>query len=114
MYSFKFGQIEISSEDFHKNRQTADIYSQCNKIGFSDEITYNNGRDWRYIIGYQVDEVTIILLFIKAPKTYLATTCINTKGTQLIQYHLTVLRYQNGCFIIETSGMRLSSSCLKS
>ena len=28
MYSFKFGQIEISSEDFHKNRQTADIYSQ--------------------------------------------------------------------------------------
>ena len=29
MYSFKFGQIEISSEDFHKNRQPIDIYSLC-------------------------------------------------------------------------------------
>ena len=35
----------------------------------SDKVSYNNGKDWRYIIDYDVDMETVIPLFIKTPKT---------------------------------------------
>ena len=38
-----------------------------NKLVISDKVSYNNGKDCRYIVGYQVDGV-LILLFIKTPK----------------------------------------------
>ena len=34
----------------------------------SDKVPYNNGKDWRYIVGYQVDGKIIMPLFIKTPK----------------------------------------------
>ena len=34
----------------------------------SNKVSCSNGKDWRYIVGYQVDGETIIALFIKAPK----------------------------------------------
>ena len=34
----------------------------------SDKVPCNNGKDWRYIVGYQVDGETIIPLFIKTPQ----------------------------------------------
>ena len=34
----------------------------------SDKVPSNNGKDWRYVVGYQVDGETIILLFIKMSK----------------------------------------------
>ena len=40
----------------------------ANKIVLSDRVTWNNGKDWQYIRGYQVDGETIVTLFIKAPK----------------------------------------------
>ena len=34
----------------------------------SGKVLCNDGEDWWYIVGYQVDEETIIPLFIKTPK----------------------------------------------
>ena len=56
-------------KDFHRQRQITDIFTiNVNKVVFSDKVPCNNGKDWRYIVGYQVDVETIIPLFIKTPK----------------------------------------------
>ena len=66
---FKFGQIEVASKDFHKQRQITDIFTfDVNKVVLSDKMPCNNGKDWWYIVNYQVDGETIIPLFIKTPK----------------------------------------------
>ena len=39
-----------------------------NKVVLSDKVPCNNGKDWWYILGYQVDGETIIPLLIKTPK----------------------------------------------
>ena len=66
---FKFGQIGVASKDFHKQRRITDIFTiNVNKVVLSDKVLCNNGKDWRYIAGYQVDGETIIPLFIKTPK----------------------------------------------
>ena len=65
----KFGQIEVGSKDFYKQRQITDILTiDVNKVVLSDKVPYNNGKGWRYIASYQVDGKAIILLFIKTPK----------------------------------------------
>ena len=66
---FKFGQIEVASKDFYKQRQITDILTiDVNKVVLSDKVSCNGGKDWRYIVGCQVDGKTIIPLFIKTPK----------------------------------------------
>ena len=53
MCSFKFGQIEVTS-NFYKQRQnifTIDV----NKVVLSDKVPCNNGKDLWYIVDYQVD-----------------------------------------------------------
>ena len=66
---FKFGQIELASKDFHKQRHINDMFmTDVNKVVLSDKVPCNNGKDWWYIVGYQVDGETIISLFIKTPK----------------------------------------------
>ena len=66
---FKFGQIEVTSKDFHKQRQITDTFRiNVDKVVLSDKVPCNNGKHWRYIVGYQVDGETIIPLFIKTPK----------------------------------------------
>ena len=66
---FKFGRIEAATKDFHKKRQITDIFTiDVNEVVLSDKVPCNNGKDWRYIVGYPVDEETIIPLFIKKPK----------------------------------------------
>ena len=40
-------------------------------------------KDWGYIVGYQIDEETIILLFIKTPKnifSYSVSQCDNNSA----------------------------------
>ena len=69
MSSFKFGQIEVASKYFHKQRQITDIFTiYVNEAVLSDKVPCNNGKDWRYIVGYQIDGETIIPLFIKTPQ----------------------------------------------
>ena len=49
---FKFGQIEVASKDFHKQRQITDIFTiDVNKVVLSDKVSCNNGKDWRYTVG---------------------------------------------------------------
>ena len=64
----KFGQKEVSTKDFYGQRQITDIFTiHVNKVVVSDKVQCNNGKDCRYIVGYQVDEA-LVPLFIKTPK----------------------------------------------
>ena len=67
---FKFGQTEVASKNFQKQKRwITDIFTiDVSKVVLSDKVPCNNGKDWRYIVGYQVDGETIIPLFIKMPK----------------------------------------------
>ena len=60
MSRFKFGQIEVPSKDFIKQRQVIDMLTvDVNRVMPFNKVSCNNGEDWRYIVGYQVDEETI-------------------------------------------------------
>ena len=64
----KFGQKEVTTKDFYGQRQITDIFTiDVNKLVISDKVPCNNGKDCRYIVGYQVNEV-LVPLFIKTPK----------------------------------------------
>ena len=66
---FKFCQIEVATKGFYRQRKITDIFMiDVNKVVLSDKVPCNNGNNWRYITGYQVDEETIIPVFIKSPK----------------------------------------------
>ena len=65
---FKFGQKEVTAKEFYKQRQITDIFTiDVNKVAVSDKVSCNNGKDCRYIAGYQVDGA-LMPLFIKTPK----------------------------------------------
>ena len=64
----KFGQKEVTTKDFYGQRQITDIFTiDVNKVVVSDKVSCNNGKDCRYIVGYQVDGA-LIPPFIKTPK----------------------------------------------
>ena len=64
----KFGQKEVTTKDFYGQRQITDIFTiDVNKLVISDKVPCNNGKDCRYIVGYQADGA-LIPLFIKTPK----------------------------------------------
>ena len=64
----KFGQKEVTTKDFHGQRQITDIFTiDINKVVVSNKVPCNNGKGCRYIVGYQVDGV-LIPPFIKTPK----------------------------------------------
>ena len=114
MSSFKFGQTEVASKDFYKQRQITDIFTiDLNTVVLFDKGPYNNGKGWRYFLGYHVDGETIILLFLKTPKTYLVMVYHNRARTRTTQCHLMLRIYRSGCFSIEIFGMMLSRSYLK-
>ena len=103
MSSFKIGEKEITSKDFHKQRQVINIFTiDINKVILSDRAPCNSGKDCRYIAGYQKEGETII-----------ATAYLNARKTQPMQLHSVFLRQKSRCFSIKKFGMRLSNSCLK-
>ena len=64
----KFGQREVTTKDFYGQKQIIDIFTiDINKVAVSDKVPCNNGKECRYIVGYQLDDA-LIPLFIKAPK----------------------------------------------
>ena len=66
--SFKFGRASVSSKDFYKMKQITDLFSLgYDKVVVSDLIQCNNGKDKRYVIGYETSN-GIIPLYIKTPK----------------------------------------------
>ena len=61
----KFCQREVTNKEFYGQRQITDIFTiDVNKVGVSDKVPCSNGKDCRYIVGYQLDEA-LIILFIK-------------------------------------------------
>ena len=68
MKMLKFGQKEVTTKDFYGQRQITDLFTiDVNKVVVSDKVSCKNGKDCRYIVGYQVNEA-LIPLFIKMPK----------------------------------------------
>ena len=64
----KFGQKEVTTKDFHEQRQITDLFTiDINKVVASGKVPCNNGKDCRYIVGHQVDG-GLVPLFIKTPK----------------------------------------------
>ena len=55
-------------------RQITDIFmTDINKMVVSDKVLCNNGKDCRYIVGYQADE-TLMPLFIKIRRDIFSVT----------------------------------------
>ena len=64
----KFGQKEVTTEDFYGQRQVTGIFKiNVKQVVLFDKVACNNGKDCRYIVGYQVDGA-LIPLFIKTIK----------------------------------------------
>ena len=64
----KFSQKEVTTRDFYGQRQITNIFTiDINKVVVSGKVPCYNGKDCRYIVGYQIDEA-VIPLFIKTPK----------------------------------------------
>ena len=52
MSCFKLGNEEIESfKDFYKQKEVTGIF----RVLVSNRVSSNDGNDWRYIVGYQVD-----------------------------------------------------------
>ena len=63
MSSLKLIHIKVASKDFHKQRQVTDKFMiHANNILYSAKVPCNNGKDWQYIVRYQVDRETMVLL----------------------------------------------------
>ena len=59
----KFDQKEVTTENFYGQRQIPDIFTtDVNKVVVSDKVSCNNGKDCRYIVGYQVNGALMPLL----------------------------------------------------
>ena len=62
MKMFKFGQKEVAAKDFYRQRLITDILTiNVNRVVVSDKVSFNNGKDCRYIVGYQVNGALITL-----------------------------------------------------
>ena len=110
---FKFGQKEVATKGFYGKRQITDIFSiDVNKLVVSDKVSCNNGKDCRYIVGYQADW-GLMPLFIKTPKTIFSHGVSQYDKNLSIQCHSMSLRKKSGRLSIKRSGMKLSHSCLK-
>ena len=93
MFNFKFGEIEIVSKDFHKQRQINDIVTiNVNKVVVSDKVSCNKNQDWWYIVDYQVDVKRVIPLFTKTLKDIFSYGVSQYCNNPLIQRHLKFLR----------------------
>ena len=64
----KLGQKKVTTKDFYGQSQITNLLTiDVNKVVFSGKAPCNNGRDCRYITGYQVDG-GLMPLFIKTPR----------------------------------------------
>ena len=67
----KFRQKEVTTKDLWTK---TDIFmTDINKMVVSDKVLCNNGKDCRYIVGYQADE-TLMPLFIKIRRDIFSVT----------------------------------------
>ena len=58
----KFGQKEVATQDFHGQRRIINTFTiDVNRVVVSDKVRCNNGKDCRYIVGYQANGALIPL-----------------------------------------------------
>ena len=54
----KLGEKEVKTKDFYGQRQITDIFTiDVNNVVVSDKVPCNNGKDCRYIVGYQAIKI---------------------------------------------------------
>ena len=110
---FKFGQKNVTAKDFCRQRQITDVFTiDVNKVVVSDKVPCNNGKDCRYIVGYQVKKA-LIPQFIKTPKNIFSYGVSQSDKTLLIQCHLMFLTRRSGFLSVKRFRMMLSPNCLK-
>ena len=64
----KLGEKEVTARGFYGKRQITDIFRiDVNRVVISDKVPCNNGKDCRFVVGYQFD-VALIPLFIKTAR----------------------------------------------
>ena len=106
----KLGQKEVTTKEFYGQRQITDIFAiDVNKVVVSDKVSCNNGKDCRYIVGYQLYEA-LIQLFIKTLRDIFSYDV-----SQYDAYTMSImsLRKKSGCLNIKRLGMKLSHSFFK-
>ena len=109
----KFGQKEVIIKDFYGKRHITDLFTiDVNKVVVSDKVSCNNGKDCRYIAGYQVDGVPIPL-FIKTPRDIFSYGVSQYDKNSAYTCHSLSLRKKSEWLNIKRFGMRLSHSYLK-
>ena len=111
---FKSGQKEVTTKYFYKQRQITDIFTiDVTKVVVSDKGSCNNGKDCRYIVGYQIDGALIPLSIKTSKNIFSYGVSQYNKNSAYIHCHLMFLRQMSWCLSIKRFGMRLSRSCLK-
>ena len=54
METLKFSQVAIASKEFKKHKGVLQLLkTNVKKIVASYKISHDNGKDWRYVTGYQ-------------------------------------------------------------
>ena len=110
----KFVQKEVTTKDFYGQKQITYIFTiDVNKLVVSDQVPFNDGKGYCYIVGCQADWV-MAPLFIKIPKNVFNYGVSQyNKNSAYIQCHLMSLRKKHGRISMKRFGMRLSQSYLK-
>ena len=109
----KFRQKEVKTRDFYGRRQITDLLPiDVNKVLISDKVPCSNGKDRRYIVGYQVDE-TLIPLFIKAPKNTFRYAVSQYDKNSAYTMSFDVFDEKHGILSMKRFGMKSSHNYLK-
>ena len=54
MATLKFSQVAIASKEFNKHKGVLQLMkNEVKKVQASDKISHDNGKDWKYVTGYQ-------------------------------------------------------------
>ena len=107
---FKFGQKEVTTKDYYRQRQITDIFTiDVNKLVVSDKVPCNNGKDCRYIVGYQADGA-LIPLFTRTSKNIFSHGVSQYDKNSAYTMSLTKM---SGCLNIKRFGMKSSHNYLK-
>ena len=109
----KFGQKEVKTKDFYGKRQITDLLTiDVNKVMIADKVPCSNGKDCRYIVGYQVDK-TLIPLFFKAPKNTFSYAVSQCDKNSAYTISFDVFDKKHGILSMKRFGMKSSHNYLK-
>ena len=110
----KFGQKELTTKDFYRQRQITDIFTiDVNKVVVPNKLLCNNGKDCHCIVGYQVDGEAIIPRFTKTPKNIFSYDVSQYNKNSAYTMSFNVSEKKPGRLSMKRFGMGLSLIYLK-